>query len=438
MQIATYPGAQQWTWWQKNLFRFFVILFTLYIEPWTYINFFPGAYKITEPYYQFQLWCVEGANRNLFHVKEVLTPLNGSGDTSYGFAQLYLYVTVAIVGAIVWAILGRKSKNHNAVSYWFILFARYFLIYNCLIYGFDKLFLLQMSFPNTSQLATPLGDFLPMRLSWMFMGYSSTYQCFSGILEIIAALLLLFRRTSTLGLFFAGGIFLNVMMLNLSYDIPVKLFSIQLFLLCLFMLSFEAKRIFSFFVLNKSAEATAIYSVRFEKRWMRILRILLKLSIVIFGILMPFYNTWQVYADQQNIVSNPILPRGVYEVNAFSKNNDGIPYNPTDSLRWGDLIVDTQNMGSIATKDTLFRQRYGRGYFNFTVDEKNKSIAFNKNSMTGDSVFLFKMNYTIPDSNTIQLSGMIQKDTIFVSLKKTKRHFQLEERQFHWMSEYNR
>ena len=48
-----------------------------------------------------------------------------------------------------------------------------------------------MPFPALSQLATPLGDLLPMRFSWLFIGYSAPYQFFSGAMETIAGLLLL-------------------------------------------------------------------------------------------------------------------------------------------------------------------------------------------------------------------------------------------------------
>jgi len=48
------------------------------------------------------------------------------------------------------------------------------------------------------------------------------------------------------------------------------------------------------------------------------------------------------------------------------------------------------------------------------------------------------MKFEMPDSNTILLSGLIRKDTVFAALKKTNRHFQLAEKQFHWLSEYNR
>ena len=85
-----------------------------------------------------------------------------------------------------------------------------------------------MIFPNQSQLATPLGDFLPMRFSWMFIAYSTPYQMFSGAMEVLAGLLLFNRKTITLRLCVATSVFLNVMVLNLCYDIPVKIFSIHL------------------------------------------------------------------------------------------------------------------------------------------------------------------------------------------------------------------
>ncbi|MFZ8278288.1 hypothetical protein ACO1KY_14095, partial [Staphylococcus aureus] len=66
------------------------------------------------------------------------------------------------------------------MNYWLFVAIRYFVILNGFSYGIFKLFAVQMPFPSISQLATPLGDFLPMRLSWMFIGYSHSYQVFSG------------------------------------------------------------------------------------------------------------------------------------------------------------------------------------------------------------------------------------------------------------------
>lgn len=90
-----------------------------------------------------------------------------------------------------------------------------------------KMFCIQMPAPSLSQLATPLGDFGSMRLCWMYMGYSGPYQMFAGMVEVVAGLLLLYRRTVTLGLLIGLGVFSNVMTMNLSYDIPVKGYSME-------------------------------------------------------------------------------------------------------------------------------------------------------------------------------------------------------------------
>jgi hypothetical protein len=38
----------------------------------------------------------------------------------------------------------------------------------------------------------------------------------------------------------------------------------------------------------------------------------------------------------------------------------------------------------------------------------------------------------------IRLWGKIRNDSIYAELKRSNRHFQLAEKQFHWLSEYNR
>jgi uncharacterized membrane protein YphA (DoxX/SURF4 family) len=437
MFVSTYPGEDKWSFWQKVLFRFFFGFFLIFIAPWLYLEYIPGVRYIMKYYYQLAEWLVYFFNDHLFHIREVLVPMNGSGDTSYGWAQTYCCMALAAIATVIWTVFSKK-ENHNGAAYWIRIILRYFLANICFSYGIDKMFLLQMPFPNTSQMATPLGDLLPMRLSWMYIGYSGTYQFFAGSLEVLAGILLLFRRTTTLGLFFAAGIFLNVMMMNLGYDIPVKLFSIQMFAICLFLLSFETKRILDFFIRNRPAPATSVYDVQFAKRWMRFGVIGLKAVFIILIVIMPGIDLFGIYEEEQLVSSDKNIPAGVYQVNTFVRNHDTISSFSSDTLCWQDVIIDNASAGSIKTTDTLFRRRYGRGYFNFKVNETTRTIDFSKNTMQGDSIFLFKMNYFLPDSNTIHLKGLLRSDSVFVSLKNTHRHFQLAERQFHWLSEYNR
>ena len=48
------------------------------------------------------------------------------------------------------------------------------------------------------------------------------------------------------------------------------------------------------------------------------------------------------------------------------------------------------------------------------------------------------MRHELPDTNVIRIAALIRGDSVNVELVRTNRHFQLAERQFHWISEYNR
>ncbi|MFL5250507.1 MAG: hypothetical protein ACJ79V_21995, partial [Myxococcales bacterium] len=240
-----------WPVWQRVLFRFFLIYFVLQIEPWDWFRAIPGVSFLLQPYDAAMDWAVRTGNAHLFHVRDVLVPVNGSGDTSYAFARLCLLLTIAGVACLVWTVLDRRRPHYERAAYWLRLIVRYYIAIAALGYGIIKLFALQMPFPTLSQLATPLGDLLPMRFSWLFIGYSTPYEFFSGAMETVAGLLLLPRRTVTAGLFAATGAFLNVVMINLAYDVPVKLYALHLLLSCLFLLALDSRRLVGFLFLNR-------------------------------------------------------------------------------------------------------------------------------------------------------------------------------------------
>src|ERR1700753_1408823 len=178
----SFEQATNWPLWRKIAFRFLFIYFVFTVAPWTWFD-------VIEETTFFSRWIslvidplVGFFNRTLFHVRPVLVPVNGSGDTSYGWAALWTFLLIAAIGAIIWTLIDRSRQNYNQLNYWMCLFIRYSIALAGLFYGFDKVFLVQMPFPSLHQLATPLGDFSPMRFSWMFIGYASPYQFFSGVL----------------------------------------------------------------------------------------------------------------------------------------------------------------------------------------------------------------------------------------------------------------
>ncbi len=430
-------ASRDWSFVQKLVFRFFFIYFLLHITPWTWLdNIVPGIDYISGYYQKLVYWGIEKSNHFFFHfeVKKIVN--NGSGDTSFNWEEVFTYLMVALTGTILWSILDSKRTNYSFANTWLRIFLRYFLIINCFSYGIIKLYGLQMIFPNQSQLSTPLGDFLPMRFSWMFIGYSTPYQMFSGAMEVLAGLLLLNRKTITLGLCVATSIFLNVMVLNLCYDIPVKIFSIHLVMYCVYLLLNDSKRLLDFFILNKTVAENTIHNIQFQKKWIRILRVVLKLVFVIVYVILPFINTRDRYLSQFDKGISMPIHSGIYDVILFSINKDTLPYLSSDTLRWKDMILEKDGSGSVGAVDTLFRKRYRRGYFSFKTDTLHKTISLKK--FAGDSLNIFEFNYAIPDSTSIHLWGNKNKDSYNIILKKSNRHFKLAEKQFHWISEENR
>lgn len=428
-------NLQPWPLWRNLAFRFCFTFLLLLIIPW--VLSIPGTNFIYQGYYQLTHWLVTLANDYVFHVRPQLVLPNGSGDTSYNWAELWLNLSMAITATIIWSFLDFRRSNYIKLNYWLCLAVRYYLAFFSIMYGIMKLFMLQMSFPNLSQLATPLGDFLPMRLSWMFIGYSGPYQFFSGCLETIAGLLLLYRRTTTLGVMLAAGVFLNVAMMNLSYDIPVKMFSLELLAGCLFLLANEAKRIVCFFFLDKPAPSCSLYHYRLPKRWMRIAAIVTKSVIVPVVIITQSKDTWDYYKEVHKPKPWEPIASAQYLPEFTVINRDTIVANADDSLAWKDIIFMGDGLGSIKTSDGRFQQRYGRGYFKYSFDTSRKLLEFQDAAGEYERV-LVTFNYTLPDSNTIILEGSMGNDALLMRIKKTTHHYQLTEKQFHWISEGNR
>jgi hypothetical protein len=432
-------GKPDWPFWRRVAFRFFSIYWLLRIEPWDYFRLIPGVSFLLRPYDAAMDWAVRASNAHVFHVRETLIPMNGSGDTSYAWAQLWLLLSLAAIGCVVWTVLDRKRTQYDRPAYWLRLMVRYYIAAAALSYGIIKLFVLQMSFPTTSQLATPLGDLLPMRFSWLFIGYSTPYEIFSGAMETVAGLLLLSRRTVTAGLFAATGAFMNVVMINLAYDVPVKLYASHLLFACLFLLALDSKRLIGFLFLNRPAPNTTAYDPRYTQPWQRWASIGVKVFILYQILYGPLKYSRQGY----QMARKPPVPgpfrAGVYDVRSYVVNRDTIPLTSTDSLRWRDVIIDSNAAGSVGSRDPIFWQRYRRGYFRYKADTASRTAAVWKTStIPGDSTFMFTMRYEVPDSTTLRFIAPIRGDTVRVDLVRVPRHFQLAERQFHWLSEYNR
>jgi hypothetical protein len=432
------PSDSTWPSANRILFRFFFVYFALYFNPLNFFTAIPGFYWFAEWVNHPLDLLVNFMNSRFFRIKGVLVPMGGSGDTSYGWALFYTQFLLAVVGTVVWSILDRRRSAYPKLYYFLGLGLRYTVAGTAFSYGILKVFAMQMYFPNLSQLATPLGDFLPMRFSWLFIGYSTPYQVFSGIAEVLVALLLIWRNTALLGSLLSVGVFANVFMLNMSYDIPVKIYSFHLLLASTYLVWQERERLIGFFLRNSPTLPSAVYTPISRSKWFNISRWVLKIFFLITSFGMVTYNYYK-YRQQYHADLTKVLPPvdpGMYHVEVFVKNGDTIPESLADTLRWRDVIFDYNGAGSFSANDSSFRMRYGRAYFDYRPDSAGELLEWRKASW--DSLPMVVFDLEIPKMGEMRLHGVKDSDTLSLVLKKLPRHFPLTERQFHWLSESNR
>ncbi|HWO23442.1 MAG TPA: hypothetical protein VNO30_32095 [Kofleriaceae bacterium] len=174
---------------------------------------------------------------------EISTQPTGSGDTTATYVQNLVIAALAAIGTIVWSVLDRKRTAYPQLAASAVVVLRYYLAFTLLGYAVAKLS--QFPPPSPTRLDQRVGDMSPMGMLWTFMGTSQPYTLFAGIVEGVPGILLLWRRTYVAGALLAAMAMGNVVALNFSYDVPVKLFSTQLFLIAVVLLTPHARQLIS-------------------------------------------------------------------------------------------------------------------------------------------------------------------------------------------------
>ena len=140
---------------------------------------------------------------------------------------LYLHMLTLTLCAALGSIWGKRIySSRRAIVYSSAL--SHYLSLTLFLYGLDKVFKSQFPFPEPNLLFTNLGALTPDILYWSTVGSSYSYSLFTGLLEVIPAILLLFRPTRLVGWILGALVMLQVVAINFSYDINVKVYSLFL------------------------------------------------------------------------------------------------------------------------------------------------------------------------------------------------------------------
>ncbi len=412
--------------WELLLRRFITFYFLLFILPFP-LQYLPYVKVISKWYNHAVTYSVAVIGKHVFHISFPLAPVtNGSGDTTFNYIRLFLFVVLAIVATILYSIAYNKREYDAFVWYWLTVYIRFFFALTMIQYGLVKIVRVQFPFPFYS-LNETYGESSPLRLMWNFMGYSKAYNFFIGAGEVLAGILVFFRKTTMLGALLSIAILSNVVIMNFCFDVPVKLFAAHLLFLCVFIVAPDRKRLYFFFVQNKSVPASPIQP-RFKEAktntaWYAV-KFVLTVAIV-YSLIGITKRKYYFYGDGA-FAKTPLF--GIYNVETFVKNKDTLQPLITDTSQWRMLNIIYQKQATIKMMNdemkitTLF------------IDTTKKEMQLVDDN---DSTYRANLSYIKQDSVHLALSGTIRKDSVFILLQKQNiNNYELFNRGFHWINEY--
>lgn len=279
------------------------------------------------------------------------------------------------------------------------------------VYGLMKVWGTQFPEPSLVKLATTFGESSPMGVLWAFMGVSPPYCVFTGLVELLGAGLLISRRTTTLGAVVIMGAMGNVVMLNLCYDVPVKLHALHFLAGAGLLLAADGRRLVRVFILNRAAEARPLASIFVTPRLHRLGQYA-KGAAVASVVLSSMATMTRLRA--QFIDVDPPQLHGIWEVQRFETER-------ADVSPWTQLVIANRGRSSL-------RVRTGaRGAYKAHCADGTLVLTPRRD---GDPRWQF--DYDQPDDHHVTLTG----PDIRIDLRRVDdSQFPLRTRGFHWVTD---
>jgi hypothetical protein len=349
---------------------------------------------------------------------------SGSGDKLYDWVRVFGMLGIALIGALVWVWFDRRRRGERLLGELVRIGVRYALGMTMLSYGVSKILWQQMPQPGMYRLLQPYGESSPMGLLWTFMGQSWAYSAFAGGMEFLGGLLLFFRRTTTLGALLLVAVMANVLMMNLAFDVPVKLYSAHYLAFAVVLAVPDFRRLVNVLVLHRAAPAVTVSRPWPTARAGRLLHVVK--ALIVMGILWTVAGerVWR-WAETPRAAKSEF--NGIYDVGTFLREGVERPPLTTDSLRWRRVAFDQGGRVTVLlmTDARVYYQMRSAGPGKFTLEPFGARNPFRET-----------FTYTRVSHYEISIEGRLNGSKLTITLQRSdERRLLLRERGFHWISE---
>ncbi len=361
---------------------------------------------------------------HLFHLtgQAAILHVQSGSDSALHWISIPVMLAIAIVAGAAWQRLDRCEDRE--LLGWLRLVVRLTLGVALLRYGFIKVFPIQFPTPPLAVLNEPVGNASPTMLFWSLYGIRPHFVMFLGWTEIVAGIALLFRRTAFLGATLAFIVMANVALLDVTFDVPVKLYSLSLLFMAAVLLAPELPSIFRFFFTRKPVVADKNWSPRTSGSTSRRILLTAELLITVLACWQFASGTYAVWNMKEQSASDPPAFTGGWLVQRGGQGLVGADGSPIVSIFF-DPNSDTYFR---AANGALWRSRaiYDRAHHRLRIlYEVRGMLLFGVDQPDSDHLVLQPLGATGTDIKPLTLTRIALPN-----------NYPLLQNGIHWLSEF--
>ncbi|OBH12543.1 hypothetical protein [Mycobacterium sp. E1747] len=328
--------APPWTWIQKLCFRF---LFTIGVGMLIAVG---GGSAVKDSVGRHPLepmiWLVAQIGSYLTRGRGIEIAKSAGSDLLWFWCLHLGWVVLALMITAVWTVMDRGRSDYRGLSASLIVFARLGLALVMISYGLAKVIPVQMGFMTLPHHQLKLtGDTSLFETLWGFMGASAAYSVAAGLVELVSGLLLLWNRTQLLGALGSAMAMGQVLLLNMTYDVPVKLAVSELLLVAIGIASPYWPNL-ARVVFNHGETRPVVPSLPLGagKRWLRRTGVVAKFGIA--GSLLVFSAMWDAMLFTAYNTPTSTLD-GVWRATSFTVDGREAALNQTSPQPWTNVAI---------------------------------------------------------------------------------------------------
>lgn len=325
-------AAPQWTPLQKLGFR---LLFTIgggILLLSVYDNL--GLYSLFEPV----LWLTAQIGSFLIRGRGIELTVSSGGDLLWLWCYHLGWIVLAVAITAIWTVLDRRRSNYRGLAASLWVFARFGLAMSMITYGIAKAIPTQMGFMALPDRQLQLvGDTSLFNTLWGFMGASEPYSIATGLVELVSGLLLLWNRTWVLGALGSVFAMAQVFLLNMTYDVPVKQVSGELFLVAVAVTAPLWPNLVRVVFNRVSTQPVRLWrALGSSRKWVLTTGVVLKFGVASVLTALIILQSIAVYSTYKTPTSSL---DGVWHATSFTIDGHGATLNQIQPAPWPNVAI---------------------------------------------------------------------------------------------------